>query len=450
MLPGDTNHRQRGSAGLALVFLVAVVMGSMLMLHTAAVISVGNTARALDLAQQNLTMNAQLEQLTAETALNVRCAGYQPSTLSYQEAIHNLAALIPSSDAIVSISSAPSTVPILHWYPVLGGTPETLGAPSADLTQMATPELRELLGANVSESTTFDVNYRTSREVRGANINYDTTVACRLVAVPLSRYRISGYDMPEDIGAADSAVGWPSSFAPTDIMPRGLVPGRDPAALARLVTSPNRPGHYRRRALLAEAYQYVFSQRYYDRVADYAGTTHFCNVDGSVANPILTGGSGASGIYSLDVGRFGQGQLGSLTRTSSAAVFYSTMAGSRLVLTDSVGSGSAVFLLVIGPASAASGQIELEISGSIGRPIVIVAANANVTAGPGTVVNGALFLDPQCRVSAGNGPVSIGHVSYWLGSTTVTTNAFRPGVMPAAAAALSPRVIYAATLTRSL
>jgi hypothetical protein len=423
-------------------------MGSMLMLHTAAVISVGNTARALDLAQQNLTMNSQLEQLTAEAALNIRCAGYQPSTLSYQDAIHNLAALISPSDAIVSISSAPSTVPMLHWYPVLGGTPETLGAPSADLMQMATPELRELLGVNVAESTTFDVTYRTSREVRGANIDYDTTVACRLVAAPLSRYRIAGYDIPADIATTAAAVGWPSGYGSADRMPRGLVPGRDPAALT--VTSPSRPGYYRRRALLAEAYQYVFSQRYYDRVADYAGTTHFYNVDGSAANPLLTGGSGASGIYSLDVGLFGQGQQGSLTRSSSAAVFYSTMAGSKLILTDSVGSGSAVFLLITGPASAASGQIDLEISGSIGRPIVIVAANANVTAGPGTVVNGALFLDPQCRVSAGNGPITIGHVSYWLGSMAVNTNAFRPGTMPAAAAALSPRVIYAATLPRSL
>jgi hypothetical protein len=449
MLPGETNHRQRGSAGLALVFLVAVVMGSMLMLHTAAVISVGNTARALDLAQQNLTMNAQLEQLTAEATLAIRCVGYQPSTLSYQDVIQNLAALIPRSGATVAISSVPSTVPALHWYPVLGGTPEALGVPSADLLQIATPELRELMGGNVAESTIFDTAYQASREVRGANCDYDTIVSCQLVAVPLSRYRIAGYDMPGDIGAPAAPVGWPSGYAAPDLMPRGLVPARDPAALTDLATSPNRPGHYRRRALLAEAYQYVFSQRYYDRIADYSGRTHFCNVDGSVANPILTGGSAAPGVYSLDVGLFGQGQLGALTRTSSAGVFYSTMAGSRLILSDSVGSGSAVFLLVLGPAHATSGQIELEFSGSIGRPIVIVAANANVTAGPGTVVNGALFLDPQCRVSAGNGPVAIGHVSYWLGSTAVSTNAFRPGTMPVAAAALSPRVIYAVAATRS-
>src|ERR1035437_8045225 len=116
--------------------------------------------------------------------------------------------------------------------------------------------------------------------------------------------------MPADIAATATAVGWQSGYGSADRMPRGLVPGRDPAALTGLVTSPSRPGHYRRRALLAEAYQYVFSQRYYDRVADYAGTTHFYNVDGSVANPLLAGGSGASGIYSLDVGLFGQGQLG--------------------------------------------------------------------------------------------------------------------------------------------
>jgi hypothetical protein len=448
MLPGDTNHRQCGSAGLALVFLVAVVMGSMLMLHTAAVISVGNTARALDLAQQNLTMNTQLEQLTAEATLAIRCAGYQPSTLLFHDVVHDLAALIPPSGATVAISSVPGTVPTLHWYPLVGGTPEVLGVPSSDLLQMATPELRELIGGAVAESTTFDTTYRTSREVRGASIDYDTTVSCRLVAVPLSRYRIAGYDIPGDIGATAATVGWPPGFVATDLMPRGLVPARDPAALSDLATRPNRPGHYRRRALLAEAYQYVFSQRYYDRVADYAGATHFYNVDGSVANPTLTGGSVASGVYSLDVGLFGQGQLGSLTQTSSAVVFYSTTAGSKLILSDSVGSGSAVFILVLGPASATFGQIELEISGAIGRPIVIVAANANVKAGLGAVVNGALFLDPLCRVSAGNGPVTIGHVSYWLGSTTVNTNAFRPGTMPAAAAALSPRVVYAAAVAR--
>jgi hypothetical protein len=256
--------------------------------------------------------------------------------------------------------------------------------------------------------------------------------------------------MPDDVGVSATTVGWPSNYSPTDILPRGLVAARDPAALDDLATSPNRPGHYRRRALLAEAYQYIFSQRYYDRVADYVGTTHFYAIDGGVANPTLAGGLAASGVYSLDVGLFGEGQLGSLTRTSSAVVFYSNTGGSRLILSDSVGSGSAVFILVLGPASATSGQIELEISGSIGRPIVIVAANANVTAGPATAINGALLLDPKCQVSTGNGPVTIGHVSYWLGSSTVNTSAFRPGTMPAAAAALSPRVVYAATLPDSL
>jgi len=450
MLPADTDHRLRGSAGLALIFLIAVVMGSILMLHTAAIVSVGNTARALDLAQQNLTMNAQLEQLTAEAALNLRCAGYQPSTASYQDAIRALTALIPSSDAMVSLLSAPNTIPRLHWFPVLGGNPEALGTPSPDLVQMATPELRELMGTRVAESTTFDVSFRTGRLVRDANIDYDTTVACRLVAVPLSRYRISGYDMPADIGAVVPLAGWPGGFAPSDVMPRGLVPARDPAALGALAAGPNRPGHYRRRALLAEAYQYIFSQRYYDQVADFAGTTHFYNLDGGVANPILTGGSVVAASYSLDVGLFGQGEFGGRTRTSSAVVFYSTMAGSRLSLTDSIGSGSPIFLLVIGPASSASGQLELEITGSIGRPVVIVAANARLTAGPGTIVNGALFLDPLCHVSAGNGPITIGHLSYWLGSTTVSTRAFLPGPIPTAAMALCPRVIYAATVPRSL
>jgi hypothetical protein len=213
------------------------------------------------------------------------------------------------------------------------------------------------------------------------------------------------------------------------------------------------PYHFRRKAVLAAAYQYLFSQRYLDRVAEYVGITHYHDLDAAAnATAQLDGlvrmGNGAD----FDLGLAGGGQYATIRYTKDAVVVFTRQAGKTVNLSDSVGNGSAAPMLVVlaGPPAPAA-PLTVNFAGSVQRPVVLVGYNIRVTAAPNVGFAGALFLDPLSSVASGTGPLLAGHLSYSLRAGGVPAGAVQAGAtLPLSAEALAPRVIYVATTQQRL
>ena len=181
------------------------------------------------------------------------------------------------------------------------------------------------------------------------------------MSVPLSRFGLTLYDLPNEIGTSvEARTKWPESISTDRIAPRGLVASRDPANVTDLSSGSSRPDHYRAAAVLFEAYEYFFSQAYIQRVADFAGPTHFVQIGAAAANPRWSGGTERGNRYTLDVGEFGDRALGADTVTKSCAVLCAVGAGTQLVLTDDGAKTDPVLLLIVGPASSNLGVLSIQ------------------------------------------------------------------------------------------
>jgi hypothetical protein len=271
---------------------------------------------------------------------------------------------------------------------------------------------------------------------------YSAEVRARLVSVPLTRFPIAAYELPADIGNP-AAV----NANPLTAMPAGLVPSRDQAFIADLQAQPGvLPYHYRRRALLSAAYQYVFSQAYIDRLAEYAGIAHYCDLAAGSATASLSGLRVSGATATWDLAQAGSGTYGTITTANEASVVFTESSGYSIQLTDSAGSSSStpLFIVLLGPANPATGALRVSM-GAIARPLVLIGFNLRVTAAGGAAINGAIFLDPVSTFTA-TAPISVGHLSYWAGSSAVdTTNVVASAALPASAELLAPRVVYVAT-----
>lgn len=432
-----------GSAVVALMLVALIILGSMLMLHTSAVLTIGGTSRALEIARQNAATAVRLERTTREAAQAIFGQSPTLAEKGFQEELRSLVESAPLGLVELNSMEMVGAAVVPRGFPDAAGTPASLNPPSDNLELLCTPELLAYAGPRVAESESFEVHYRFTRTAVRSPQTYSLGVKCRLVAVPISRFGIMPYDLPDEIGRPVLTGTVSVAVAGEVPAPRGLVPGRDPANVPDLTTSSKRPGHYRYAAALSETYQYIFSKTYLQSATDYAGATHFVQIGAGTANPLLAGGSEAGKTYTLDVGGFGEGALGTRVASKDLAVFYAGSGGCTLVLTDSGGSTSPMLLVIAGPASSAVGPLTVQLPSSLQRPIVLVCYNAQVNAPPNCQVNGALVLDRDCAVS-GNGPITVGHVSYWAGSN-MPSDTFHHGPMPLSAENLMPRAVYVAT-----
>lgn len=448
--------QRRGAAIVGLMIVAVILLGSLLLLNTAAMVTVANTSRALEIARQDTGLALRLERITREAGLRAYGVAVRDtsSTLGTEIAqviaAGSFGAATLKDRTIVELPGSPA------WFPSLWQEPEPLLAPSQELRILSTPGLDRLFRArgrdSVTESAPLRVEYTFDRPNAAGSVGeIRIAVEGRLVSVPLTRHGLVGYELPGEIGRRVDRMHGPSHVAAADLGPSGLVPARDPAGVSVLerripgAAWDNRPGHYRFLAAMSDAYQYVFSDQYLQRVADYAGVTHFVVVGAAAANPSLDGGAEEGTSYELDVGALGPARLGATGATRNAAVFCFPTPGGRLVLSDSGVGGEPVLILVCGPAGVgATGSAELNLATSIVRPVVIVGYNITLTGIAGGSVNGALFLDPDCSVSAATGPFTVGHLSHAAGGA-VSTDAFRIQPMPPAAELLAPKVVYVAT-----
>ena len=434
-----------------LVFVILVFFATIAGMHMLLCIGVGQTARAYDTYRQGFAEATRLERAVNESCLMLRGVNYASSARTMAEEVAAQLAALDAGGTAITVNSVPAALPAPVSFPDVTAVPDPLGAPSAILQSMAPAELSRLLGPRVAEYPVQEFRFTSRRTVLDQAYNYGWLIQAQLVAVPMTRYAVVAYELPDEIGATTAGAG---GSAPTPTAPIGLAPGSDPASLPALqAAAGTMPYHFRRRAIQAAAYQYLFSQRFLDRVAEYVGITHYHDLDAAAnATAQLDGlvrmGNGAD----FDLGLAGGGQYATIRYTKDAVVVFTRQAGKTVNLSDSVGNGSAAPMLVVlaGPPAPAA-PLTVNFAGSIQRPVVLVGYNIRVTAAPNVGFAGALFLDPLSSVASGTGPLLAGHLSYSHRAGGVPAGAVQAGAaLPLSAEALAPRVIYVATTQQRL
>jgi hypothetical protein len=445
---------------IAVIVVGTVLLGALLSTTTAALLTVGRTSRALELARQNTLLLTRAERAVHEVLQATYGFGVEPSGEDVRSAIERRLAAQLGAARLDSVRLGGSLA-APEAFPNLAAAAAPLLEPSEALRRARSPSLDKLMCArgrsSVAETPGVDVEFAFTRDApRNRTHTYRAVVTGRLVSVPLARPALTAYERMDTIGQAEPGWRPPEHLSLAQFGPLGLVAARDPAHVDSpylAAAGPSRavrPGFYRGLAALAEAYTYLFSDLYVQRVADAAGVTHFLRLDTPLLNPSLAGGTLSGSVFTLDVGAFGQGTLGARSEVKNLAVLVGVAPGARVVLQDNGGSDSAMLLLVLGSAAGPSaGRLSLEIAGSIRRPLVIVACNTLVSAAADVVLNGALFLDPDSTIDAGSGTLTLGHLSFFAGAR-VPLEQVRIAELPAAAESVCPRVTYAVTSKRFL
>lgn len=443
-------HRVECRAGGYVIVLFVVILafvGVMASMQVLILTSVATTSRAFDAYQQGAVEQMRLQRAVAETLYAQRQIAVTPPTRTLASELDARLAELSAGGATLSVEQKPASLPPIVRYPDALGEPEPLGPVPDDLRPFLTPELERLCGPALSAFPETEFTFSSRRKVLDSERVYRTRVAARLVTVPLTRFPIAAYDLPSEIGQA----GGPVPPTAASDLPAGLVPGRDRAFVADLQAQPGTlPYHYRHRAALAAAYQSLFSQAFVDRVAESAGITHFHRLGGGTATALLAGMTFSGATTGWDLGVACTGTFGTVAQVRNVAVVYADGAGKTLRLHDSGGGSTqpALLLVVAGPANRSLGPLVVEVS-TIMRPVVMIGYNVRLSVAADTAINGAIFLAPDSSMVAG-GKFSVGHLSYWAGSTGVPEGVAVPGPLPAAARHIAPRVAYVATAASPL
>jgi hypothetical protein len=435
---------ERRSGGYVIVLFVVILafVGVVASMQVLILTSVATTSRAFDAYQQGAVEQMRLQRVVAETLYAQRQVAVTPPSRTLASELDARLAELASGGATLSVEQRPASLPPIVSYPDALGEPEALGPVPEDLRPFLTPELERLCGPAVSAFPEAQFLFSSRRKVLDLERVYRTRVAARLVSVPLTRFPIAAYDLPSEIGQA----GGPAPATAASDLPAGLVPGRDRAFVADLQAQAGTlPYHFRHRAALAASYQALFSQAFVDRVAEFAGITHFHRLGGGTATALLAGMTFSGATTGWDVGVACTGTFGTVAQVRNVAVIYADAGGKTLRLNDSAGGDTqpALLLVVAGPADRSLGPLVVEVS-TITRPIVVIGYNVRLSVAAGTAINGAIFLDPDSSMVAG-GKFSVGHLSYWAGSTGVPEGLVVAGPLPAAARHIAPRVAYVAT-----
>ncbi|PTX98479.1 hypothetical protein [Opitutus sp. ER46] len=441
--------RPRRGHGGYLVILVLVILafvGVAAAMQALVLTSVGTTSRAFDGYRQGTAERLRLERAVTEAVLDAVTGDHAHASVILPNALETRLAQLGDASSKLSITETPP-LPAVVAFPTPFASPDELSLVTEELRPCLTPELSRLIGPRVAAYPPARFVFVSERQALETRCSYDIAVFARLLAAPLTRFPIAAYDLPDEIGATTGAQG-PIS---TSAFPAGLVPGRDPNFVSALQAQPGLlPYHYRHRAALASAYQRLFSARFLDRAAEYAGITHFHDLEATAETAELAGLSKTGATARWDLGAAGPGTYGAITATRDAAVLFSRTGATTLELSDSGAQPAAPAILVVlaGPKEPAAAPLQVAL-GSITRPVVIVGFHVQFTTAAETVVQGALLLDPASSLTLG-GRLTVGHLSYWAGSTRVAAVDINPGAMPAAAERIAPRAVYVATSSEPL
>ncbi|HEU5081388.1 MAG TPA: hypothetical protein VFT72_19405 [Opitutaceae bacterium] len=443
---------REGYAIVGLLIVVVIILSATLAVQTAACITVNRTAAAFDTAKQNAVFLSRLERAAREAAQASFGQSLSRDPSAFSTRLEEILSAAPLGDVELAKPEFAAAPAMPLSFPDWRGAPSALSGPSKALWLSSGPRVRQYLGAAVAESDAWVIRFEFSRSEAERVLKYDAEVECRFAFVPLTRFPVCLYDLPEEIGEGSDHPTWPARISPDALAPRGLVSSRDPAAIADTSANETRSAEFRNAAALAEAYQYLFSSKYLQSLADYAGTTHFVQIGSAAANPTLIGGTEAGKVYSLDVGSFGEGRYATRTVVKNAAVIVGATNGCSVVLNDTdPGSGAAgpVLIALVGPARDTEDPLRVVISSALRRPIVLICYHCRLEGVGVPSVNGAVFCDPVCSVDSTTERIVVGHLSC-SGSAATIADHFEISNMPAAAALLAPRVVHVVTSSRFL
>ena len=146
-------------AVVASMLIALLILGSLLMLQTAAIVSIGNTSRALEIANQNAVTATRLERATREAAQCVFGVGLAPSQQTFDAELSQLVKIAPTGELEIDLPHVSGGPQVPVSFPDWTATPAVLNKPSASLNLISTPSLREIIGERVAESPVIQVSY---------------------------------------------------------------------------------------------------------------------------------------------------------------------------------------------------------------------------------------------------------------------------------------------------
>jgi len=306
----------------------------------------------------------------------------------------------------VLLESCPSAIPTPVMFPNLAKEPDPLAPPSLELQAMASPELRQMMGAHVAEYSVGRSCFVCDAPVMGESLRISLEYEGRLVAVPLTSVAKMAYDLPHEIGNRSLEAD------PVRPVSLGLVPARDSANVDSLRSTEDAlPYHFRRKASVAGAYRDLFSQVYVNRLAVFAGPAHILDLDQlETDQPRLDGYSRSADEAVLDLGMVGRGRWGSIDTVSSVLMVSSGKPGLVLKIRDSAPAmtGQPMVLVLMGTKET---PFSVELS-TVARPVILIGFNLNLSVPSQAFMSGALFLDPRCSLAAPSGALHVAHFSY--------------------------------------
>ncbi|OIR09236.1 hypothetical protein GALL_84660 [mine drainage metagenome] len=423
-------------AMLALCWIAAIAGLRALIVANAAIVS-----RAYDSARQEGILSRRLERVVSETTLAAVESGRAPASADPAALAGEALARLDAGGVEILVTGAPAAFPSYPPYPSGLAAAAVPAPPGPGLLSVAGPQLRAMMGRRVVEHAPQAWSFSCRRRWLGVERTTTVRLECRIVEVPLSRYPVLAYELPSEIGMT-AAVAEPA--APVSALPPGLAAGRDPFQLTGLLTGGARPYHYRRRAGLSLLCGYLGSQDFVNRAALAAGPAlrHDLGVPES-ETARLSGFVRTPDGGQLDVGTAGEGAWAGQSARGNLILIAVMAPGQKVTILDSVGDDTAPALLVVLLGEAGAG-LTIELAG-VRRPTALFAFNAGLQASPGSVWNGALFLNPGCRFSAPAGPaMHVAHLAYAASSTEVAAGAVVADLaMPPSLEALMPLVRYA-------
>ncbi len=425
---------------LTLCWIAAIAGLRALIVANSAIVS-----RAYDSARQDEVLAHRLERVVAETVLGrVESERVPPEGAPMDGARAELAKL-DSGGVTIEPVEAPVSLPSFSSYPGVTARTHPLGSPGPSLLAVAGPQLRAMMGGRVAEYPPDIWVFSASRKVLGVARRATVRVESRILEVPLSRYPILAYELPSETGVPASQL---SSKPLLSALPPGLAAGRDVFQVTSLFSAGTRPYHYRRRASVAVLCQYLCSQAFVNRVALVAGPSLRHDLGVSEAETARLAGLVRTGDgATMDLGLAGQGSWNGRQAQGSWVVISSSEPNRALTLSDSLGDATAtpLHLVIIGEPGAGLSIV----LGSVQRPTLLFAFNATLRPENGAVWNGALFLDPGCRIAAeGAVPLHLAHLAYAASGEALAAGTVLADLpMPQALEETMPAVRYVCTNT---
>lgn len=487
-------NKKKGAIAL-LVITSMILFGCVAIMWAVSGLAVGSVQRTYDNFRQTLNDDARLERVVQESLQAIRGTQFDRSEQTIAQEVATRVAAVNStlpedSPLLATVVSTPGSIPDLPMFPD-PATP-ALGSVGSELRALARQEILDLTGPRVATTALMNFDFSRGHVVFGQNNPWPTRVAAMLVSAPLTAHRLVSYVLPRNVM---DPGGYTRFFPPAQSpLPGGIAGGNvnsggafwpiDPAFVGHLRTWGQLPYHFRQRAVMSAAYQYVFSGSYVQAVMNGAGVTHTGDLDmgdrGPPFNPAMTGPwvpvlnpilSGLSEPFPreqflLDLSAMGYGErvvssgggMATISGDKPLVVLYSR--GQNFIpktvrLVDSGGNPNPLMLMIVGGGYETSGgfpisQIRVVIESDIVRPVLMILYNCHLSAATTDMrFNGAIMLDQVCDMpDAEVAPLRlhVAHASWYAFSNNIGQPHFVGDLdMPASAENLAPRVTFVAS-----